>query len=315
MPHKNKILLSAIVSVGVYLLWMAITDWQGIVDSIQSISTRGLIVVLSLSLLNYVLRYVRWSYYLKWLGYSVPALHNLNCYFAGFAFTTTPGKAGEALRSVFLEKHGVSVWHVIACVVTERIFDLISVVLLAALGIALFPNALWLIAVALVGFCIALVAIRSGWFGLWWARISDAAAGTRIGKFIHSTGEKMRQIDQLWTSRTVAAGLAIGLAAWAAEAIGLVVIVRELGYEAPAIAVIAVYSLSMLAGALSMMPGGLGGAEASMTFMLTSLGLSLPEAVSATLVCRAATLWFAVALGVIALVPAAASPRLSMSKS
>lgn len=315
MPHKKKILLSAIASVGIYLLWMAMTDWQAIVESIQSISARGLIIVLALSLLNYVLRFVRWSYYLKWLGYSVPALHNLNCYLAGFAFTTTPGKAGEALRSVFLEKHGVSVWHCIACVLSERIIDLISVALLAALGIALFPNALWLVGIALLAFILALVMLRSGWFGALWSRISDAAARTRHGNVFHSIGERIRQVDQLWTTRTVAAGLLLGLAAWAAEGVGLVIIVNELGYEAPIVAIVAIYALSMLAGALSMMPGGLGGAEASMTFMLTTLGMSLPEAVSATLICRAATLWFAVGIGVIALVPAAASPGLSVSRS
>jgi uncharacterized protein (TIRG00374 family) len=315
MPHKNKILLSAIASVGIYLLWMALTDWQGIVDSIQSISAQGLIIVLALSLLNYVLRFVRWSYYLRSLGYCVPLLHNLNCYFAGFAFTTTPGKAGEALRSVFLEKHGVSVWHTIACVLVERIVDLVCVILLAALGIALFPNAAWLIVISLAGFGMAFVILRSAWFKRLWSRLRDAAAGTRLANLIQSTGERLRLIDQLWTARAVAAGLGLGLAAWAAEGIGLAIIVNELGYEAPLVAVVAIYALSMLAGAISMMPGGLGGAEASMTFMLTTLGMSLPEAVSATLICRAATLWFAVGLGVMALVPAAASPGLSVSRS
>ena len=168
-------------------------------------------IVLGLSLLNYVLRYVRWSYYLKWLGYSVPLVHNLNCYFAGFAFTTTPGKAGEALRSVFLEKHGVSVWHCVACVLTERILDLICVVLLAALGLTLFPNAGWFIAIALVGFVGSVLVLRSQWFRNQWSRMRDAAAGSRRGKLINSVSERLRQIEQIWTTRTIAAGLLIGL--------------------------------------------------------------------------------------------------------
>lgn len=315
MPHKNKILLSAIASVGIYLLWMAVTDWEGIVESMQSISARGLVIVLGLSMLNYVLRFVRWSYYLKWLGYSVPLLHSFNCYLAGFAFTTTPGKAGEALRGVFLEKHGVSVWHSVASVLTERIIDLITVVLLAALGITLFPNALAFVVLALAGSVVAIVVLRSQWFRNLWARILDKVAGTKPGNLIRAATQRLRQVDQLWTARTISAGVIIGLFAWAAEGIGLVVIVNELGYEAPIVAVVAIYALSMLAGAISMMPGGLGGAEASMTFMLTTLGMSVPEAVSATLICRAATLWFAVGLGVIALIPAAAAPGLSMSRS
>jgi uncharacterized membrane protein YbhN (UPF0104 family) len=46
-----------------------------------------------------------------------------------------------------------------------------------------------------------------------------------------------------------------------------------------------------------MLPGGLGVAEGSLTGLLVALGTSLPDAAAATLVIRAATLWFAVALG------------------
>jgi uncharacterized protein (TIRG00374 family) len=49
------------------------------------------------------------------------------------------------------------------------------------------------------------------------------------------------------------------------------------------------------------MPGGLGGSEATMVLLLKACGVPLPMAVSATLVIRVATLWFAVLLGIIAL--------------
>jgi uncharacterized protein (TIRG00374 family) len=66
----------------------------------------------------------------------------------------------------------------------------------------------------------------------------------------------------------------------------------------------------MLAGALSFMPGGLGGSEAAMVLLLRMLRVPLSIAVAATLLIRAATLWFAVLLGIIALLaraPARAS--------
>jgi uncharacterized protein (TIRG00374 family) len=48
---------------------------------------------------------------------------------------------------------------------------------------------------------------------------------------------------------------------------------------------------------VSMLPGGLGVAEGSLTGLLVALGTALPEAAAATLLIRAATLWLAVALG------------------
>jgi uncharacterized protein (TIRG00374 family) len=49
------------------------------------------------------------------------------------------------------------------------------------------------------------------------------------------------------------------------------------------------------------MPGGLGGAEATMITLLLLHGMAMPEAVAATVFIRLATLWFAVFLGLIAL--------------
>jgi len=53
----------------------------------------------------------------------------------------------------------------------------------------------------------------------------------------------------------------------------------------------------MLAGAVSFMPGGLGGAEAAMTALLVTSNVDMPQAVAATVIIRLATLWFAVLLG------------------
>jgi uncharacterized membrane protein YbhN (UPF0104 family) len=61
-----------------------------------------------------------------------------------------------------------------------------------------------------------------------------------------------------------------------------------------------------------MRPGGLGGAVASLTGLLAVLGTPLPEAAAATLLVRCATLWLAVALGVVTLLvafPEAAETR------
>ena len=57
----------------------------------------------------------------------------------------------------------------------------------------------------------------------------------------------------------------------------------------------------MLAGALSFLPGGLGGAEAIMISLLVLKGMTMPAAIAATVFIRLATLWFAVLIGLLAL--------------
>ena len=79
-------------------------------------------------------------------------------------------------------------------------------------------------------------------------------------------------------------------------------IVHTLGFTDISIGVLAgVYAIAMIVGALSFLPGGLGSTEAVMMLLLLSVGVENSAAVSATLICRVTTLWFAVALGLFAL--------------
>ncbi|HEY4574561.1 MAG TPA: lysylphosphatidylglycerol synthase domain-containing protein, partial [Thermoanaerobaculia bacterium] len=50
-----------------------------------------------------------------------------------------------------------------------------------------------------------------------------------------------------------------------------------------------------------MLPGGLGAAEGSLAALLHGQGLDTADASSITLIVRAATLWFSVLLGLVAL--------------
>jgi uncharacterized protein (TIRG00374 family) len=63
-----------------------------------------------------------------------------------------------------------------------------------------------------------------------------------------------------------------------------------------------IYAMSIVIGAASFMPGGLGGTEAAMLIFLINLGVSQEVALAATLICRFATLWFAVILGALAMI-------------
>ena len=92
----------------------------------------------------------------------------------------------------------------------------------------------------------------------------------------------------------------IGLIAWGFEGYGLHLVMME--YTEKPIDVstsVAVYSIAVLLGAIAFLPGGLGGTEAAMVFMLIKLGFSPAEATAITLICRIATLWFAIVLGVV----------------
>jgi uncharacterized protein (TIRG00374 family) len=69
----------------------------------------------------------------------------------------------------------------------------------------------------------------------------------------------------------------------------------------PVTTAVFVYAFGMLVGGLSFLPGGLGSSEAVMIGLLMMHGFPESAAVTATLICRLATLWFAVGLGAVCL--------------
>ena len=58
-----------------------------------------------------------------------------------------------------------------------------------------------------------------------------------------------------------------------------------------------IYSFATIAGAISMLPGGVGLTEGSITFFLISHGIEKAIGVAATFVIRVCTLWFALLVG------------------
>jgi uncharacterized protein (TIRG00374 family) len=62
-----------------------------------------------------------------------------------------------------------------------------------------------------------------------------------------------------------------------------------------------IYSFSTIFGAVTMLPGGLGVTEGSLTFLIMQNGFSKENAIASTLIIRAVTLWYAVVIGIVSM--------------
>jgi uncharacterized membrane protein YbhN (UPF0104 family) len=242
---------------------------------------------LALTAANYALRFWRWQRYLDRLGIEVPVGRSLSIFTAGLSMTVTPAKLGEVLKCALLRRSfGVPVARSAPVVLAERITDATGVVVLAAIGGAGAAHAWPLVGVALAG-ALALVALVRGPFLLRYTGLGQAraAAGELLG-----TG--------LLALMTI-----VSAASWLCECLAAYVCVRGLHLDVSLPDAIGVFSLGSLAGALSLLPGGLGVAETSMTGLLRVFAdVSKVGAAAAVVVIRVSTLWFGVALGLVGLV-------------
>ena len=297
----RALLLSVLISAIGYLAFSLWGGWHEVVAALAKVGIIGTLIALALSLVNYLLRFVRWQKFLSTLGHAVYWPESLRIYIAGFGLTILPGKAGEAIRSVFLKKHHVTYPESLAAFFSDQLSNLISMILLVSVGLWAYPQAQPVI-IVLGGVIIAILLLLQQ---TKWLRALEATAQRKLpekaARLISSSIDIVLHSKRCFSLPMLLYGISIGLIAWGAEGLAFYYIMHVLGSDLTLQGALFIYAFSMLVGALSFLPGGLGGTEATMVALLMLHNIPQPQAVAATVLIRLATLWFAVALGVIAM--------------
>jgi uncharacterized protein (TIRG00374 family) len=91
----------------------------------------------------------------------------------------------------------------------------------------------------------------------------------------------------------------LGIFSWSLECFAYYLILINFHLQVSFLWAAFSYGFAIIVGALSMLPGGLGITEGSLTFMLIRKNISKDIAVASTFIIRAVTLWFAVLVGII----------------
>lgn len=260
--------------------------------------------VLALSLLGYWIRAARWSLYLRRLNIRLPFWESSHVFFAGMVGSITPGKVGEVIKSALLEgRHDLPVARTAPIVLAERVGDLLALVVLATAGVV---STGYGTEVIVAGGALSLLVVGAA---LWppLGRFAMGCAGKLPGlsRFVPRLEEARRATQELFGTSTLLIGVVLSVMAWGCEALGTWWLIEALpGAEATLAQATFVFAFSTIAGALTLLPGGLLATEGSMVALLHNVLHLAPNVSSAsaiTLMVRAATLWFGVALGGVAL--------------
>jgi uncharacterized protein (TIRG00374 family) len=91
----------------------------------------------------------------------------------------------------------------------------------------------------------------------------------------------------------------VSLFAWGCECLGYYLILLNFNIDFGIFWASFSYAFAIIVGAVSMLPGGIGVTEGSLTFLLVKRGISNSTAVATTLLVRVVTLWFAVLVGIV----------------
>lgn len=258
-------------------------------------------VLIGCALTALVLHGLRWQWLLARAGHSTGTASGLLAYFAGFAFTATPGKVIELVRIRYLQPMGIPAARVISAFVFECTLDLLVV-----LGIALLAAWHWDIFPLVAEFVLLVVSVV-----LWlvkqphhFDRLIQLLRGWRFNclpRMIKFFKEGIASSTTWLTPLDLVVSLVLGTAAWSLTAFAFVFLLDQLGISLPLLASLAIYPTAMLAGAASMLPGGLSSTEAAVIALLAGMGVSVSQGAIAAIGIRLATLWFTILLGLFAM--------------
>jgi uncharacterized protein (TIRG00374 family) len=303
---QGKIVASLLIGLAVVIVMGLVSDAREVARDLRAFSWGLLPAILGFTLLNYLLRWLKWDYYLRRLrcGDGVNRFDSGLIFTAGMVMAVTPGKLGEVFKSYLLRRiNGTPVARSAPIVLAERLTDGLAMLLLMALGLTLYPPAR-LIFVALVVATAAGILVLQ-FRGLSLALINAVArvpVGAKLAPRLLTIYESTRELLD-W--RVLLISTLISFVSWGFECIAFYYVLVGLGVAGTPLLLLQatfIFAASTLFGLVSFLPGGLGVSEVSSVGLLVSLvGVSVATATTATILIRFCTLWFGVLLGIVAL--------------
>jgi glycosyltransferase 2 family protein len=205
----------------------------------------------------------------------------------------------EVVRSIYLREHGVSYSESVAALFVERLQDVLAMALLASLVVLDWPAYRPLIAGALLLVFALVIASSHKSLPTLLQRLSTHISRPKITAAVEALVNLLRSSRLLLQPKLLLLGTAVGLLSWGGEGLGYYLICQGLGVHVNLLVAMGIYALAVLAGSAAFfLPAGIGGMEVVMTSLLVSHGAPLRVSIIATLLCRVATLWFAVVIGI-----------------
>ncbi len=294
---KKKILISLAVGGLIYLLFTIYADYKNVAQAFEEFNWLLFPFLLFLSLLNYLTRYLKWDYYLNIINVKISKLDSFAIFMSGLIMSVTPGKFGELLKSYLVKEiSNTPISKTAPIIIMERITDSISLMFIALAGAYVFDYGR-IIVITVSVFLFLLVVVLSN------KKIAmPALKFFEKNKFlkkhlvsIHSAYESSYQMVR---PLPLIYMILLSLVSWSFECWGYHIILINLGVDVSFLWASFSYAFAIIIGAISMLPGGLGATEGSLTFLLIKAGATKNIAVASTFIVRVVTLWFAVLIGI-----------------
>lgn len=294
----RKALPALALVAAVYVGLIVLSDRDALLAALARLRPAAVALALMLIVAVYAVRSLRWRLYLGRIG----AVRDAGPvgFTPAFLMGLPQGKWGQVAKAWALRRRaGTPYGEALPAIFAERVSELGGGLLHLLVGLAIVPGVdLRVVLGALAFLVIAFVALRSrGLVGLLVRSLGWTGFVRRNARAIREAHERLR--DHV-TARQLSAPATMALAAFLLESLALWALATPgLGLDLGIAEAILILALVDLAATVTFLPGGIGAAEGSLVVLLALEGVPLPDAAALTIVFRAASLWFGIALGAV----------------
>ncbi|MFO7445677.1 MAG: lysylphosphatidylglycerol synthase transmembrane domain-containing protein [Ignavibacteriaceae bacterium] len=295
---KKKLLISLAVAGILYLGFTIYADFNEVALAFLHFNWLLLPLLLILSLINYYIRFLKWDYYLALLKVPIKKIDSLSIFMSGLIMSITPGKFGEVLKSYLVKQiNGTPLSKTAPIIFVERITDSISLMLIVIAGAYVY-NYGRAVAIGFSIFFVILIGIITN------RKIAEPFLSYfEKVKFLNKYIAHMHSLYESSYLMLQPAPLLkmtlLSLFSWFFECFGYYIILINFNVDVNLLWASFSYAFATVIGAVSMLPGGLGVTEGSLTLFLIQENYPKDVAVASTFIVRVVTLWFAVLVGII----------------
>ena len=296
---RKKIFISIAFGGLLYLVFTIYADYQQVLNSFSKFNLFLLPLLLFLSFLNYSARFLKWDYYLSVVGIKIKKIDSFSIFMSGLVMSVTPGKLGELLKAYLVkEVNGEPVSKTAPIIFAERITDFLSLLCISIIGAIVYKYGGEISIIVAIIFIVLIVVISNKKIALPILGILERI--NFLNKYIHNIHTAYESSYKLLSIKPLLLMTIVSLVSWGFECIGYYLILRNFGIDFGLLWASFSYCFATVVGAISMLPGGLGVTEGSLTYFLIEKNISTDIAVTTTFIVRVVTLWFAILVGIFA---------------
>ena len=298
--NKNRIFISILLITLFYIIFIFYSDFDKIKTNYQNFYILYFLPVLPILFFSMFCRSLVQRYLLKNMNIQISIKSSFLIFLGGYSMIMTPGGVGLIIKSYLIQKkYGHKISKSIPLVFAERFYDILAVeiIILSTLFLFFSKTSVILSILLGIGIGIAILFIKVKKFNSFFLsiitklKIIDDEQNSK--ELFLETIQKLFKIkffikiSIIITALTFFEGIIIFLS--------FQIFNIDIGY----IESVQVYYTSMLLGALSLLPAGIGAIESLFVFLLSEKNISLDLATSTILFIRFITIWLLAGIGII----------------